>query len=359
MNGWRRTGIISTAVVALGALTLGAGTVFGGGLLAGRDRVVTAGLDSRDGDDVRVFRIGEGSYLGVCIDEVTDERAREIGMKRAEGAYVSCVEDNSPAEEAGIREGDVILAFGGDRIIGVRTLRRLVSETPAGRTVEIELFRDGRRTTVRAGMKERPGPEGFYFGPGSGKGYSFRIPEVEIPEIDLKLKDVMRLRGWRPRLGVGIDDLNPQLAEFLGVDPDRGGLFINRVYEETPAEKAGLKAGDVILEADGKRIENVMDLREVLDDNAGRTFPLLIMRRGSERTVEVTLEDRGDDEEYGRRLDGKERREVERALREARRSQREAMEQYREQLRELRELQREQRRALPYAVSSRSGDVEI
>ena len=361
MNRWRKTLLTSLAVVALGALTLGAGAVSGVSSTQGPDSIHRAAMPPpgpahhRD-HDVRIWSVGGGPWLGVMIEDVTGEKAKELRLESPRGALVTRVEDDSPAERAGIRKGDVIIEFEDERIPGVRTLLRLVQETPEGRTVEIQVMRDGRRVSVIAELEERPsGPGAFFFNDDHLSNL-----EIEIPEIKLKISEAFRLAGGRPRLGVSVDQLTPQLAEFLGVDRKRSGLFIKNVYEDTPAEAAGLKAGDVILEADDHEIESVLDLRRVLRKNAGETITLIIVRDKGERRIDVTLEEAEDDEwEEGFRLHRLERREFERALREAGRAQREAMGLHREQMRELRKLQRERLRLLPYSVVRQSGTVEI
>ena len=341
MNRWRRTILTAAGIVALAAITLGAGAVLGGSQGPGGSQVVPAskppGAD-HDGEpgrhDVRVFHLGGGAWLGVEIEEVSDEKAGELGLGTGRGALVTGVEDDSPAAKAGIREGDVILGFDGERIVGVRTLRRLVAETPPARTVRLDLFRGGREMTVEARLEERPAPSGFHF---DGEG-DHEI-DIDIPDMDIRIPKILRITG-RPVLGVSVDEMNPQLAEFLGVRDEEGGLFVKEVLEGTPAERAGLKAGDVILEADGRKIGGLLDLRETLRGNAGKTIPLRVVRDRSARTLEVTLdEDDGEPEiESHWRMKEGERREIERALREAGRAQREAMRSLRDQMRELERL---------------------
>lgn len=353
MMRWRNTFLTSLVVVAAGALTLGAGAVMGGGVRPTGNDIVRASMPPHDPDDdrhtrdLRVVHWGGGTWLGVALEEVSGEEAR--------GARVIRVEKDSPAERAGIRDGDIILEFDGERILGVRTLLRVVRETPEGRKVDIELERDGRRMRVEAQLEERPeGPRVFSWRGGEGSDLDF-----DIPDIDIKIPRLLRFSDSRPLLGVAVDTLNPQLAEFLGVQEDDGGLFIKEVFEETPAERAGLKAGDVILEAEGRRIDGVLDLREALRDNAGKTITLLIVRDRSERKVDVTLEENEDGWSEGRSLRREERRRMERALREAARTRREAVRKLRQQVLEIERLNRE-KRLLPHTTAARSGTpVEI
>jgi serine protease Do len=291
-----------------------------------------------------------GSWLGIVIEEVDEETAEEMKLDRVHGVLVKGVEDDSPAFRAGLEKGDVIVEFDGEKVSGVHALIRMVRETPEGRTVDIEVLRDGRRETLQADLEERSShPRTFVFREGEGHEMEF-----EIPEIDIRIPEVFRFVGHRPRLGVAVEGLNSQLAEFLGVDGE-DGVFIKEVMEDTPAERAGLKAGDVILEVNGREVDDVGALSRALHHRAGETVSILIVRNKSERTIEATLEEENeDDEEWedSRSLRREEFKEAERALREARRVQREAMREYRAEARELQRLKRdrhrEELRALPY-----------
>jgi membrane-associated protease RseP (regulator of RpoE activity) len=327
------TTLTSLAVVALGALTLGAGTVVGGGGSSPSGTVLAA-LSSPGGDagggNVRVLALGGGTWLGVEIDEISDARADELHMDRARGALVKSVKDESPAARAGIRDGDVIVSFQGEAVMGVLSLHRMVRETPGGRKVEIGLLRDGKQVSVEAQIEERSHrTHAFRWNGDDGEGF-----KVEIPDIDIRIPQIFRYRSGRPMLGVSVEGLNPQLAAFLGVQGEQG-VFIKQVYEETPAERAGIRAGDVIVEIEGRRIGDVGDLMEELSRNAGRTASMLIVRDKSERTIEVTLEEADQEWEESRILGDDQRREIERALEDAREAQRDAMRQYRSQVREL------------------------
>ncbi len=361
MKRWGKPSSLSLVAVLLAALTLGAGVVLGGS--DSRDRRAAAGGPTwvHDGDedgkhDVRVFRWGGGPRLGVAIDEVSPEKATEAGLDRPYGALVREVEKDSAAARAGIEPGDLIVGFDGQRVAGMHALMRMVRETPDGRVVTVELVRDGHRRSVEAELAAREsGPNVYNLGGEEGGDF-----EVEVPEIDIRIPEIMRLRNHRPRLGVSIDAMNPQLAEFLGVKRE-GGAFVKEVFDDTPARRAGIKAGDVIVEVEGRKIEDVGDLYRVLADSEGRTIKIVIVRDGSERTVEAAIAADEDDDDWdeGRRIDPQHQREVQRALREARQAQQAAMDAYREQLQGLRQGLREERRRSPYFTRVAAGRVEI
>jgi predicted metalloprotease with PDZ domain len=98
---------------------------------------------------------GEGGYLGVYLEEVTPERTKELGLKEERGAVVMKVVAGSPAEKAGLKENDVVVTFNGRRVDSVREAQRLLSETPADRTIQIEVMRGGSRQTLTATLAKR------------------------------------------------------------------------------------------------------------------------------------------------------------------------------------------------------------
>ncbi len=360
MKRWGKPSSLSLVAVFMVALTLGAGAVIGGS--DSRDRRASEGGFAwvHEGDEdgkheVRVFRWGGGPRLGVVIDEVSPEKAKAAGLDRPHGALVREVEKDSAAARAGIEAGDLIVGYDGQRISGLHALMRMVRETPDGRIVTVELVRDGQRRSVEAEIRapER-GPNVYSLGGEEGGDI-----DIDVPDIDIRIPHVMNLRHHRPRLGVSVDAMNPQLAEFLGVKRE-GGAFVKEVIDDTPAQRAGIKAGDVIVEVDGRKVQDVGDLSRVLSESEGRTIRIVIVRDGSERTVEAAIaEDEDGDWEEGRRIDREHQREALRALREARQAQREALDAYRGQLQGLRQGLREERRRSPYFTRAAVGRVEI
>ena len=97
----------------------------------------------------------EGSYLGVYLEEVTPERAKELGLKEERGALVMKVVEGSPADKAGLKENDTIVSFNGRRVDSVREMQRMLGETPVGRNVTIEIVRGGSQQTISATLSKR------------------------------------------------------------------------------------------------------------------------------------------------------------------------------------------------------------
>ncbi|PYS94552.1 MAG: hypothetical protein DMF50_12285 [Acidobacteria bacterium] len=226
-----------------------------------------------------------GSWLGVSIADIGADRARELKLKEERGAEVQSVMPDSPAAEAGLKEKDAILEYQGTRVEGVAQLTRLVGETPAGRTVDLVIWRDGGTRQVKVKMTEREP----YFGHG---GHFFHrrieIPPIEIPDIDIPDIPDLESIPSSVRLGVQIENLNEQLGEYFGVK-DGEGVLVRSVSKGSPGESAGLRAGDIIVKMAGEAISDASDLRSALRDNRGKQVAITIVREKREQNLSVTL----------------------------------------------------------------------
>jgi len=230
--------------------------------------------------------------LGIELEEVGADAARGLGLSAPAGARVVDVSDGSPAEKAGLREGDVILVFDGEAVRSVAHLARLVRETPPGREVSLELVRDGKRQTLRVApertelgdlLRDHPALSGLHR-PGAF-AFDFDAPKMEGQPF------VWRGLDERPRLGIRYQDVTGQLAGYFGVPGDRGVIVVH-VEEDSPAARAGLEAGDVLLDVGGNEIGDGRDLaRAVRGAPTGKPVSLRVLRRGQERTLEVQLEE--------------------------------------------------------------------
>ena len=233
--------------------------------------------------DHTIFFSSGGSWLGVSIADVTSERAKELNMKEETGAEIKAVTPGSPAQEAGLKKGDVILEYQGTRVEGAMQLTRMVRETPPGRTVSIRTLRDGETRAVRVKVTEHDADE-------HERTFHRRIeiPPIEMPDIELPEIPFIESLPSSFRLGVSVENLGDQLGEYFGVK-DGEGVLVRSVRKGSPADGAGLRAGDVIVKADGKGISDSADLRSALRERRGKTFPLTIVRDRREQSVSVTL----------------------------------------------------------------------
>jgi len=255
---------------------------------------------SLDSPEPQVFVSQGAAWLGVTLKDVTAEKARDLKLPGEYGALVESVDADSAAAKAGLQKGDVIVEFAGERVRSVAQLRRLIRETPAGRTVSLQVIRDGQARTLSATLQPRKNQ------------FSFQTPEIHIPEINIAPNLVSPyLRGFtymfdgRPTLGISGDELTTQLASYFGVKQGKG-VLVREVVAGSPAAKAGLKAGDVIVAVDGKSVATVAELRKALELKAGeekRKLNLAIVRDRHEQTVPVELERPGLGE-HGKELAG-------------------------------------------------------
>jgi serine protease Do len=252
-----------------------------------------AGLEMLSDPELQQVVIGDDegpSWLGVEAHEVTAETAKELKLPAERGVVVAGVTKDSPAEKAGLKENDVITEVNGQRVEGAAQFRRMIHEIPAGRSAQLTVWRDGRAQTVSAtlGKSEERHSTWMNATPGT---FAFRMPEVEIPDMpSMELGEGMGvLAGGRPRLGIDAEDIGGQLGSFFGA-PDGEGILVRSVNSGSAAEKAGLKAGDVITSFNGERVRSLGDLRQKLASiNETTTAKIAVLRNKTEVTLSVEV----------------------------------------------------------------------
>lgn len=199
--------------------------------------------------------VATGSFLGIGLTDLDEQRASELGLDPARGGVeLTRVQVNSPAAKAGLRPGDILLSYNGEAVLGGRQLTRLVSETPVGRKVNIQFWRDAKARAVIIVTASRPPEE---------PDFNARYPwpqglPPEIPEPVLVWKNTM--------LGLECESLNSQLAGYFAV---QHGILVRFVEKSSPADNAGLRAGDVIIAAGQRKILRPQDLASELQNQAG------------------------------------------------------------------------------------------
>jgi len=285
--------------------------LFGAAVLAGGMTMAAVAADEapreRPGRRVERIRLAGGfGQLGVALEDVGAEDVARLKLAGERGARVTEVHEGSAAEKAGIKDGDVILQFGGDQVRSAAQLARLVRETPAGRKVEVEVSREGasQRMTVTLA---RPEHDVFGFGPGGfGPGeFHFKLPDIELPDVpdmaDMPHPPVppvppsfedgrgnrmfFRSLGGGRRLGLSYQELGDQLARYFKVE---GGVLVTDVEADGPAGKAGVKAGDVIVSFGGKAVGDGGDLRDALREASG-SVTIGVRREGRAMDLTATL----------------------------------------------------------------------
>ncbi len=287
------------------SLGIGLAVALFAGLYAGMAPIAAQEAEEDDlRRSIRLSLSGGGGYLGVDVTDVDEERATQLGMSRARGVYIVEAIGGESAAEAGIEDGDVIVAWNGERLESVAQLRRLTGETPAGRTVDLTVLRDGQERELAVELGERYRRSG---------GLTFVSPQIDLSRAyvqdsraarerareaqelardarDRALEGVTRafyLAG-RPRLGANTQSLGDQLAEYFGVEE---GVLVTSVHEETPAAEGGLRAGDVIVGIGDADVGDPGDLREALADLEPGEVAVRIVRDGTAQALTVVLEE--------------------------------------------------------------------
>jgi serine protease Do len=232
------------------------------------------------------------SWLGVELHEVTSDTAKNLKLSAERGVVLGEIVPDSPAAKAGLKENDVVTEINGQRVEGAAQFRRMIHEIPAGRTVQLTVWRNGRaqNLSVTLGKSEERHRSMQMVTPAPGT-FAFNMPEM--PDVPVMEWNGNFLMGGQPRLGIDAEDLNGQLGTFFGA-PDGEGILVREVNPGSPAEKAGLKAGDVITSFNGERIRTLGDLREKLSakreaKDKERTVKLGVLRNKSEVSLIVEL----------------------------------------------------------------------
>jgi serine protease Do len=264
--------------MAGGTAVLCATLIVAPGYTASR-RAPEAGNQESVEPQVRDFNVmfGEegGSWLGVETLEVTSDNAKELKLPSERGVVLGRIAPDSPASKSGLRENDVVTEINGQQVEGAMQFRRMIREIPAGRNAQLTVWRDGhtQKINVTLGKSEELRRNMTKVTPGTPGTFAFRMPELpempdlpevaEIPDMPSVDWNGPMLFSGHPRLGIDAEDLAGQLGSFFGA-PDGEGILVRSVNSGSPAEKAGVKAGDVITSLNGERIRSVGDLRQKL-----------------------------------------------------------------------------------------------
>jgi serine protease Do len=254
-------------------------------------RVAPDTEDLQRGLDIVTSLDEGGSWLGLETREVTSEKAKELKLPAERGALVGKVLQDSPAAKAGLKEGDVITEINGQRVEGTAQFRRMIREIPAGRTVQIGIWREGRTQMLSATLGKTD--EGRRLvAKAAPQVFKFKIPDMPevtpLPDMEFDW-DGGALLGGKPRLGIDAEDLNDQLGSYFRA-PDGEGILVRSVNPGSAAEKAGVRAGDVITSLDGERIHGLAELRSKLAGSGeGKTVKLGVLRNKSALTLHVEI----------------------------------------------------------------------
>src|SRR6266853_1495178 len=234
---------------------------------------------------------GTSSYLGVDIVDVSADRLGALKLKEEQGVEVTMVDQDAPAGKAGIKEHDVILTMNGTVVESKSQLQRMIHETPAGRVVSLGLSRDGQPVTIKVQLADRRS-EFPHIAKGKGKendnDFHFEMPPMpnfEVPNIG-----VVYVHSSM-RSGVMVENLTPQLGEFFGVKSGNG-VLIRSVEKGSRADKAGMRAGDVIVRVGDQAVHDTSDFTHSLRGRSAGSVKVSVIRDKKELTLTLTLPER-------------------------------------------------------------------
>lgn len=288
----------SAALLGMASLLIGGLALGSEGVRAGEKEAEETPHEKRIEKRIEIVRAGGEPLLGVGLEDVEGASG---------GATVVTVEPESAAEKAGVEDGDVITAFDGESVRSARQLARIVRETPAGREVQIEVTREGVAKTLTAELSEESNRFHQWLHLGDENVF---VPEMGDHDIEIEVPEglphgagphVFQWRGqgdrdftlgWapeRPRLGVRFIEIGAQLADYFGLSVDEG-VLVAAVDEGSPAAKAGIRAGDIVLGFGGRAVRDGGDLRAgVHEAKVGESVAVEVHRKGKTVELQVSL----------------------------------------------------------------------
>ena len=228
---------------------------------------------SRVIDQLQEFGETRRGWLGVRIQDVTDDMAEAMGLESIQGAMVTDLPEG-PAADAGILAGDVILSFDGREVIDVRDLVNQVGYAAVGKTVEVEVLRDGETVVIEVTLGRR------------------ELAEGELDEEVIEDEPVMPQET--EMLGMSLMELNEALLQDLGLEAGTAGLFVAEVADDSEAFEKGMRAGDIIEKAGQKHLNSIADFETQIEvaKDAGRKSVLLLVRSGGNpRFIALSVDD--------------------------------------------------------------------
>ena len=224
---------------------------------------------------------GARSWIGVVVHDIDAERARAIKLGEPRGVEVVGVPDGGPAEQAGIKIGDLLFSYNGEPIVGAQQLGRLVAETPQGRRIKVEYWREGKTSTTT-----------LMTAGNDNSALVFNLPQPNFSRLDVSFPIPAAAFVWiNSQLGVECEALNShdphdaQFAEFFGVGR---GVLVRFVAKDSPAARAGIHAGDVITQIGDRSVGDPKDIWFYLrQERPASKFPVELMR--DHKTVMVKM----------------------------------------------------------------------
>lgn len=225
----------------------------------------------------------EGAFLGVTMQELTEELRKGLNSKAKNGVLVSSVVEGSAAERAGIEEGDIIVEFDGNKVESPDALRELIAEKEVKDEVSVKFVREGKSKTIDLTLGDWAdhSPMAIF---GDADRFEIALPRGE--------QFSSMIAHLRPRqLGVRAHEMDADLSSYFGVDEGEGVLVLG-VEGETTAEQAGIKAGDVIVALEDKKVETIGDIREAMSAlEKGDELNITVVRKNKRVKLKGEVQD--------------------------------------------------------------------
>jgi len=232
---------------------------------------------------------GTGAYLGVDISDITSDRLGALKLKEEQGVEITMVDQDAPAGKAGIKEHDVILTMNGTAIESGAQLRRMIREMPAGRMVTFGISRDGQPLTIKAQLADRG--KTFVYAP-KAKDFHIEVPPIpNLPDFDMPFSVVVVHSSARS--GLMVENITPQLGEFFGVK-NGNGVLIRSVDKGSRADKAGFRAGDIIVRVNDQPVHDTSDFSHAMRSRNGSSVTVNVIRDKKEQNLSLPLPERKD-----------------------------------------------------------------
>ena len=243
--------------------------------------------------EIKVVTSGKPqTWLGVGIQELDEDMMEALDIEKdVEGVLINEIYEGSPAEAAGLMKGDIILTFDGEKATDIKKLVGMVRDSDPGDTVEVTVLRENSEMMLMATLGERQAEDMVWVSPDLAEVGVELLDmladmRVNIPEIELGMAGFAR----RGKLGVYVEDLSGGLAEYFEV-PDNKGVLVEDIVEDGPADKAGIKPGDVIIRIGDDRVVDTASLvRAVAKTESGEPTRVEIVRKGRRMELAATIE---------------------------------------------------------------------
>jgi serine protease Do len=233
---------------------------------------------------------GGSSYLGVDIADVSAERLGELKLKEEHGAEITMVDKDAPAGKAGLHEHDVIITVNGMAVESAAQLRRMIKETPPGRVVSLGLSRDGQPLTIKVQLADRH--KAMTWAPQVHVDIP-QLPQMPaMPDFDNLPVSVVVVHQ-SARSGLMVENITPQLGNFFGVK-DGKGVLVRSVEKGSRGEKAGFRAGDVVVKVNNQPVHDTSDFTHALRSTSGTTAAVTVMREKREQNLTLPLPEKKD-----------------------------------------------------------------